>query len=281
MSHIYTIDNLVLGQVTKRPSASIKSPYVADILLNDKTILGHCPSLGCCGLADSNATVLMAPSPNPKSKCDYVVYLSALTDHNKNKTVVVGIHPKLAEIIVNNSILHSSFTWLPSVSNYTREYVIKDSDLGVDSRFDFHGFDSNNNEFVLEVKTVPLADYEDIPKKDRKYKNYDNIPFENKVAYFPDGYRKKATDPVSPRALKHVNELRILKTHKNIRSILCFVIQRDDVTSFQPSVIDPIYSDALHLAKNSGVEVYAIVCNWNIDGTCNIINDNLNINWSS
>ena len=168
---------------------------------------------------------------------------------------------------------------MPNISNYTREFVIKDKELDVDSRFDFHGYDNNNQEFIVEVKTVPLADYEDIPKKERKGKNYDEIPFENKIAYFPDGYRKKATDPVSPRALKHINELRVLKETKNIRTILCFVIQRDDVSSFQPSIIDPIYRDAVYAAKNAGVEIYAVVCKWHQDGRCQLVNDNIHINW--
>lgn len=279
MITVHQLLNLVEGTVVKRPSASIKSPYVADVIYEESTILGHCPSLGCCGLSDKDATVLMSPSKNPKSKCQYTVYLSLLYDEKKDKRVVVGIHPRLAEQIVENSITNKYFSWLPNLTTYKREYVIKDKELDVDSRFDFHGFDENNNEFIIEVKTVPLADYEDIQKKDRKGKNYDDIQFENKVAYFPDGYRKKVTDPVSPRALKHVNELRILKEKKNIRTILCFVIQRDDVSSFQPSIIDPIYRDAVYSAKNAGVEIYAVVCKWQEDGSCQLINDNLHINW--
>jgi molybdopterin-guanine dinucleotide biosynthesis protein A len=46
--------------------------------------------------------------------------------------------------------------------------------------------------FIMEVKNVPLADYEDITAKDRKGKCYDDRPLNSKVAYFPDGYRKKA-----------------------------------------------------------------------------------------
>ena len=279
MIHIHQLSGLVKGTIVKRPSLSIKSPYVADVTYEENSFLGHCPSLGCCGLADKDATVLMCPSLNAKSKCHYGVYLSVLYDEKKDKTVIVGIHPKLAEQIVENCVSNNHFSWLPTFTTYKREYVVKDAELGVDSRFDFHGYDIDNNEIIIEVKTVPLADYEDIPKKERKGKNYDDIPFDQKVAYFPDGYRKKASDPVSPRALKHVNELRILKEKKNIRTILCFVIQRDDVSSFQPSIIDPIYKDAVYQAKNAGVEIYAVVCKWNMDGSCQLVNDALKINW--
>ena len=45
-------------------------------------------------------------------------------------------------------------------------------------------------------------------QKDRKYKNeIKNKKFNDKIAYFPDGYRKNSTDVVSPRALKHIEEL--------------------------------------------------------------------------
>ena len=276
---VHQLSNLVHGTVVKRPSASIKSPYVADVTYEESSFLGHCPSLGCCGLADKNATIMMAPSNNPKSKCDYTVYLSIIYDEKKDKRVIVGIHPKLSEKIVENCISNRHLSWLSNFTTYKREYVVKDKELGVDSRFDFHGYDDNNNEFIIEVKTVPLADYEDIAKKDRKGKNYDDLSFDNKVAYFPDGYRKKATDPVSPRALKHVNELRILKEEKNIRTILCFVIQRNDVSSFQPSIIDPIYREAVFAARDAGVEIYAVVCKWHENGSCELINDNLPINW--
>ena len=75
------IDNLIKGNIIKRPSKLIKSPYVADINKeNNETILGHCPSLGCCGLADNGTTILMAlscPKKSPKDKeklkCSYTV----------------------------------------------------------------------------------------------------------------------------------------------------------------------------------------------------------------
>ena len=68
------------------------------------------------------------------------------------------------------------------------------------------------------------------------------------------------------------------KKERNIRTILCFVIQREDVTSFQPSNIDPIYKTAVTEAYHDGVEIKAIQVNWKIDGSVTIINDNLQIN---
>ena len=93
---------------------------------------------------------------------------------------------------------------------------MKKEDKILNSRFDFTGVDQNNIPFVMEVKNVPLADYEDLTAKERKKHCFDGRCVNSKVAYFPDGYRKKATDTISPRALKHLNDLILLKKqHKN------------------------------------------------------------------
>ena len=45
---LYQIENPVQGLVIKRPSLHCKTPYVADIILEDangKQIMGHSPSL--------------------------------------------------------------------------------------------------------------------------------------------------------------------------------------------------------------------------------------------
>ena len=80
---------------------------------------------------------------------------------------------------------------------------------------------------------------------------------------------KKKEDPVSPRALKHIQELEQLKKlHPEYRCILIFVIQRTDVSYFQASVIDPIYRKALHNAFKHGVEILPFQCHWNHEGQC-------------
>jgi DNA-binding sugar fermentation-stimulating protein len=158
----------------------------------------------------------------------------------------------------------------------------------VDSRFDFSGIDENGVPFIMEIKNVPIANYEEIPQKiKRKVKkvevlpDYSSKPFASKVAYFPEGYRKKNTDTVSPRALKHIKELTIIRKEcspdKQIRTILCFVIQRDDVEKFQPCSFDPEYKEALQIAHNSGVEIIAMVVKWDKNGTAIFVRDDLPI----
>jgi DNA-binding sugar fermentation-stimulating protein len=240
--------NLVKAIIDKRPSAICKTPYVADITLDNNTsTLGHTPALGCCGLNDKGSQVYAMPVTNPK-KCTHTIEL-ALTDDN----ILVGTNPKLAETLVENCLNKNYISKLRNVKKYSREKTFKNS------RFDFHGFDSNNVEFIMEVKSVPLA------KDDTRVKR--------KMAYFPDGYRKSKKDTISPRALKHVNELCEIKTENpNIRCILCFVIQRDDVDGFMISEDDIIYREAVMDAYVVGVEVISIVISWNINGEASFVN---------
>ena len=277
------IDNLIEGQVIKRPSKYIKTPYVADIIpYNDeKSILGHTASLGCCGLADVGATILMSPVPTTKKRnddklhCEYRVYLSVIKE--RNEEIIIGIHPKLAEELAESALKNNLLNILQDVKRYSRETVIRVKGK-VDSRFDFSGIDCNGVPFIMEVKNVPLADYEDITAKDRKGKCYDDMCADSKVAYFPDGYRKKVTDTVSPRALKHIKELTLIKRESKLRCIMCYVIQRTDVSSFQPSVIDTQYRTAFYEAMEAGVEIITMVVQWTREGSAYFIKDNLLIN---
>jgi hypothetical protein len=61
---VLKLDNLVEGSIVKRPSKLVKSPYVADVIINDTEILAHTAALGCCGLCESGASILLAPTGN-------------------------------------------------------------------------------------------------------------------------------------------------------------------------------------------------------------------------
>lgn len=282
------IDNLIEGQISKRPSKYVKSPYVADIICicNNIEILGHTASLGCCGLAETNSKVLISKKDGSKSKskskpknkanmkCSYNVYLSIYTDGLMEQ--IIGIHPKLAENLTESALKNNLLTTLQNIRKYRRETCIYIKDK-IDSRFDFTGIDQSGIPFIMEVKNVPLADYEDISAKERCKMDFSNRDFNSKVAYFPDGYRKKSSEPISPRALKHIKELTIIKRESKIRCIMCYVIQRTDVNSFQPSIIDPIYRDAFKDAMKAGVEIITMVISWDKNGVATFIRDDLPI----
>ena len=201
---LFNIGTLFKGEVVKRPSAKCKTPYVADVILEDGTdVLGHTAALGCCGLADKTANVLMTKVENSKNVCSHKIQLSIKYENNHKE--LIGIDPKLAERIVDESLKHNCIGTLKNLQSYKREVKM------LNSRFDFAGVDADGNEFVLEVKNVPLADYVDCYEKERKNHDTSHCAYNEKISYFPDGYRKKQKDTVSPRALKHIQELQKLK----------------------------------------------------------------------
>lgn len=291
---IFSIDNLIEGTVLHRPSKNIKSPYVADVLIEENNIknevISHSPSLGCCGLSEKDSIVLLCKLPvKDKQKCTYRICLSIFKDsQHPSCESIVGIYPKFAEQLVENALKNGFLSSLKNIKNYRRETVIKIKDK-VDSRFDFSGVDENEVPFIMEIKNVPIANYEETPyiknskksKKEVVLPDYSSRNFNSKVAYFPEGYRKKITDTISPRALKHIKELTIIKTESSspTRTILCFVIQRDDVERFQISTSDPEYREAVKNAKDLGVEIIAMVVKWHKNGNAEFICDDLPISF--
>ena len=272
------LGSVFTGEVIKRPSKQCKTPYVVDVQIeNGEEILGHSLSLGCCGLADKGSEVLMtipqSSTSNKKAVCSHRIDLSLFRDLERNEEIVIGINPKIGENIAEEALKNNCMRNLQNIQSYTREVKI------MNSRFDFAGIDENGKPFLLEIKNVPLADYVDVPKKERK--NYideiKNKKFNEKIAYFPDGYRKNSTDVVSPRALKHIQELEEIAKKGTVRTILCFIIQRSDAKQFQTSNVDLIYKDAVEQAYQTGVEIKTIQVSWNKQGQCHFIRNDLPI----
>jgi sugar fermentation stimulation protein A len=261
---LVSLDELIEGIIITRPSKHCKTPYVADvkILSTNEEVIAHAPSLGCCGYADKGQIVYMTKHKKPNT-CTHVIQLAHRVEADKDMSYLVGIHPKIAETIVHQCLTRGILPNLNNLSNVIPEQKY------LNSRFDFCGKDENGNEFVLEVKNVPCADYEDIFAKERKKRDYTSYAYDSKVAYFPDGYRKSKPETISPRALKHIQELTKLKqTVENIRTIIVFVIQRIDCLCFQGSNIDPIYKNALNYAHDQGVEILPIQVCWDFEGKC-------------
>lgn len=265
---ILNVGDLIKGVVVKRPSLHCKTPYVADVQLdNDEMILGHTAALGCCGLVDKEAVVYMKMVESKKNVCSHKIMVSEREE--RGVKYLIGVDPKIAENVVENCIKKNYLSALSNVDSYQREKTF------MNSRFDFTGIDADGKRFVLEVKNVPLADYEDCSAKERKKMNFDNRDIDDKVAYFPDGYRKHKNAPVSERAIKHIRELKDIHVNENIRSIICYVIQRSDVSRFQPSKLDPTYRLAVQEAISYGVEIMTIVCEWSLDGNIQFVTDQL------
>ena len=257
---LHQLTNVIEGTVIKRPSKYIKTPYVADIEVNindsnfTEDILGHTPSLGCCGLVDTGATVLLTESCSDKSKCSHTVQLSSITNSNNSnnttsKPLIIGVNPKLAEILAESALKNNCLSKLLNIKSYKKETTVY-IEGKVDSRFDFSGIDEHGIPFLMEVKTVPLSS----PTKQT-----------NGISYFPDGFRKKVTDTVSPRALKHIQELTLIKRETKVRCLMCYVIQRSDTHMFMPSPADPAYKKAFYEAMEAGVEIITLQVDWQLE----------------
>tara|TARA_Y200000002_G_scaffold50931_2_gene36774 strand:+ start:4590 stop:5444 length:855 start_codon:yes stop_codon:yes gene_type:complete len=271
--NLLELSDVVIGRVVKRPSSICKSPYVADVILEDGTqIMAHSPSLGCRGLADKEATVILTKkTENKKTKCSHTVELSIYVENDHSS--VIGINPKIGEHIAEKALLANCINGLAKIKSYTRETTV------LTSRFDFTGIDANGIPFIMEIKNVPLADYVDVPEKERKkYTAFiETKKYNEKISYFPDGYRKNKKDVVSPRALKHIEELTTISKESITRAILCFIVEREDVNCFQPSNIDPIYKEAVQNAWLNGVEIKTIQVSWNKKGECLFVRNDLPI----
>lgn len=277
MSVLLSIGPLYKTSIVKRPSLHIKSPYVADISIDGENTLAHTASLGCNGYVETGANVYVLDTLKTENKCRYRVCLSqGPVSGSGSDHVLVGTNPKYAEEMGEQLLIQNKIPILPNIQSYTRELTISIPEYNLDSRFDFSGIDEQGIPFLMEIKTVPLADYEDIFAKERAKKLkedpniYSHLAWDQKIAYFPDGYRKKISDPVSPRALKHVQELQRIKKMSRTRCILCFIIQRDDVYCFSPSHVDPEYRAAVMEAMENGVEVVAVVVRWEISPKDNL-----------
>ena len=287
---LHKLNHLVCVKIISRPSKICKTPYVADIELpNGEIVQAHSASLGCCGLCEKDCYVLASPiesnCKNTKSiVCKYKIYLANIYEERKINNIkyknnqFIGIDPKLAETLVEKALTNNCLKTLQNIKGYKREFSC------LDSRFDFVGIDNNDKYFILEVKNVPLADFIDCSNKEKnilikqgKY-NPENFMLNQKISYFPDGYRKNKGDVVSERALKHINELSEITISKIIRPIICFVIQRTDSSSFQASNIDPTYKEAFNKAIKNGVEVIVLVVEWNEIGEAKFIRCDLPVN---
>ncbi|KAL9181034.1 hypothetical protein ACHAXT_009839 [Thalassiosira profunda] len=106
MPPLLHLGKLVRGTLVKRPSAAIKSPYVADVaLLNGKkkasaeTVLAHAPALDVGGMCVPGSEVCLSRRP-PGGKTSHSIELGrgaplAATGPG----VLVGVHPRLGESV--------------------------------------------------------------------------------------------------------------------------------------------------------------------------------------
>lgn len=248
---IMSIDNPVELTIKKRPSKICKSPYVADAFETDELL--HTASLGCFGLVEQHAKVICSKKENSKGKCKYMVQLGFDSESNTYISTNPLLANKISEILLKDNKINFNFKY---------NIVNTEQTIG-NSRFDFVLEDEINNRHVVEVKSVPIAFYENLPVKEYRKRSYDGRDTHSKIGIFPVGYRKNKNSPISERAIKHLKELGRLVKDKEIASGTClFVVGRSDVNQFSPSKDDPFYCSAIKEALDDGVNIKAIKLEW-------------------
>jgi len=254
MDALYSLAKpLVKAKVLSRPSKKIKSPYLADILIDDKEYICHSAPLGCSGHIVEGSIVWVLEKEKSKTHSSHQIYLI------EENGILIGCHPLVANKIANQ-LLRNQLV-LPNTTNIVSETTINDC------RFDFIA-KCDEKMTIIEVKSVPIADYFDGTSKEvQEYlKEFPQESKLEKIAIFPycttAGKRKLSKEPLSERALKHVESLTNLS--KTYKCVLLFIVQRNDVSKFCITKLDPIYKDACKKALDSNVIIKAISVKWDI-----------------
>lgn len=219
-------------EVISRPSKSIKSPYVADIRLDDGTVaLCHTPGLGCCGLVAPGKFIYVSKAANPKSKTAYTAQIAE--DNDSEGTHYVGIHPMVSQAIAGKLLdkISPIATWKSEVK------------VDAHTRIDFVGTMPEGKKIFVEVKNAMISRC--------------TTPREIRRAVFPEGFRKSKTDAVSPRAVKHAETLtELAKLSTTEATYLVFIVPRNDCNDgLELNLTDPIYCTAVAKAQAGGVHV--------------------------
>ena len=260
---LYSYTNLIgADKLVKRPSKSVKSPYMADIIIEDNESLAHCPALGVSGLLNCESEFFCSKNEDEKRKSKYTIELVYLPSC-KNTFELTNTNPQFGNKIFK-SILDNNL-----IEEYKNNVLYKSEKTYKDSRFDFYVKKENGNEEFIEVKSVLLCDFEKNNYPSKIIKNPEISILENykKAAIFPDGFRKNKNVPISTRAIKHLETLEDC-VKNGYDASLYFIVQRDDCDYFKPSNVDQFYYEALKKAKNNGVNIKAIKVEWTLDGNC-------------
>ena len=226
------LPTLIKVRVLNRPSKLIKSPYVADIILEDGSqALCHTPGLSCCGLVSSGRTIYVSKANSAKAKTAYTAQISANEDSEGN--YYIGIHPMISQKMASKLLdkISTTAVWKSEVK------------INEHTRLDFVGTTAENKKIYVEVKNAMIS----MSKSNRV----------DRRAVFPEGFRKSKADTISPRAVKHAETLAELKKLSDTEeAYLVFIVPRDDCESgLELNKLDPIYCSAVSKAMTEGVKV--------------------------
>jgi sugar fermentation stimulation protein A len=246
---LHTLPSLQRATVVKRPSASIKSPYVADITLDDGTMaLCHTPGQSCSGLVVPGRTIYVSKGKEG-SKTAYTAQLSESTDSEGIYTI--GIHPMVSQQMASKLLerISTEAVWKSEVK------------LSEHTRLDFVGLLPTGKKIYVEVKNAMISHC----KTGRLTRR----------AIFPEGYRKSKKDTISPRAVKHAETLAELMMEDTTEAAyLLFIVPRNDCQEgLELNTEDPIYCNAVNTAIAVGVQVKVFGLDFQLDGSIHFVQE--------
>jgi DNA-binding sugar fermentation-stimulating protein len=230
--------------VVKRPSAVIKSPYVADVITDDgRAGLCHTPGLGCCGLVEPGR-IIYGTASRDSAKTDYTAQVAECAD--SDGIYYVGIHPMVSQAAARGLL---DTVW--ANAKWKSEVAVDDH-----TRLDYVGTCASGKKVYVEIKTAMVSLETSVGRRDRR-------------AVFPEGYRKKKGEPVSPRAIKHAETLGALCAHEETEAaVLVFLVPRSDCGGgMKVNRTDPAYVRAVTDAIRKGMIVRAFALDYGLDGT--------------
>lgn len=276
--------------LVQRPSKRNRSPWVADVRLNDGRIaLAHVPALDMGGLCVTGSKLLLKRAVDGKGrpigskavgaygtpKCEFILQLVYVSEP-ENKDIGgcwCAAHPSLGEKLTTSVLEMGLISGLPKAVSIRKEVT---GIAGCDMRADFVIEHADKKATVIEVKTVLNTDYNPATPPDRKecvyfaqmgkaYKRAGIFPWGRVAQVGPQGERV-----VSARAIKHVGELAaIARGDRKDRSgvkflpMLFFMVVRPDVNSMRVNEEScPSFAKHVQAAQAAGVRVVSHKVRW-------------------
>jgi len=213
---------LIKGTLIKRYKR-----FMADVEISDGSIVtAHCANSGSMlSVNEPGAEVWISPASNPDRKLKFTWELIRIG------STLVGINTALPNKMVSAAISDGTISELDGYASLRNEVK-----YGKNSRIDILLEDDKKPMCYVEVKNVTL-------RRDLS---------EGAPAEFPDS--------VTSRGTKHLQELSDMVAEGH-RAVMVYLVQREDAESFVIARdIDPIYGEALDVAKKSGVEALCYRC---------------------
>lgn len=298
MPSLLDLGKLVRGTLIKRPSSSIRSPYVADVSLfqegkkasDDALALAHAPALDVGGMCVPGSEVYLSkrPAGGKTSHAIELVRGAPLTNNAGEKGVLVGAHPRLGELVAHEVLARGLLKdelilkhgWKMGKVDNDKVEMKQQVTIG-DSRVDFQLTLSDktaSHKVIVEVKNVVCADYRSGTEPKTKNNNHCVVVASNgsdgeyrRSALFPWGRLGQKYDGkpvVSERAIKHLLNLKSLQS-EDVTTVVMFVVSRSDCESIRAcGERCPVFRDVLSDVVQSGVKAVGVRVKWEDDGKC-------------